>query len=543
MNFVLIAQITSLISWGLLIYSYYKDDINKLLFIQIIASFFDCLSYLFLGASSGLVVSIMELLKGLGYYKTDKDTLIFLLTLPIYIIMAFLTYDTIFSLLPIIASIIDGFSLTKNKKIATIGCIISNALWVVYDFYVLAYASVFADSVLIISNISILLLGYSRLLKSNKLRILQGRSLTKNLYNVIYELDKKNYGLEYTWPFDYEKNIELKNKNSILLIKSQNEIVGYLNYLIINEEEYLRIINSEEMIKEYNINNIIQLHKSKNNYLVIDSINVKSKFHNTVTIKLITKKIKQLVLKNYRNNYKISSIISVALNQFEKDVLEKAGFSLIKEYSKKESLYKIDETTIKELYLKEEKRDYYNYKVYEGEEVTEDMILELVELDKKFFKEEYLWDIDYQIQVFNKNKNSIITVKYKNKLIGYLNYLVITKEKYDEMIESDVIVDNFNLDDIMSFKKNKKNYITINSVVIDKKFQNGYTVKLLTKRLKTILKDMNYSKYRIDGINAFAVSKDGRHFLENLGFENVKILSDNNYLFILEGDKLKKYLK
>lgn len=542
MTFIIIAQITSLISWFLFVYSYYKDDINKLLSIQIAASVFDCISYFFLGAYEGLFVSVVELLKGVGYYKTDKDNLIFLLTLPIYIIMAFLTYDTIFSLLPVIASIIDGFSLTKNKKIATIGCIISNALWVIYDFTVLAYTSVVADSVLIFSNLSILILGYSRLLKSNKLRILQGKTLTKNLYNVIYDLDKKNYGVEYTWPFDYEKSIEFKKENSILLIKNDKEVVGYFNYLIINEEEYFKIINSNEMIKEYDINNIVNLHKTKNNYFVIDGINVKSKFQNHVTIKLIVRKIKQLLLKYHRNNYKINSMICVAINQFERDVLDKAGFSVIKEYFEKESLYNIDEKTIKEIYLKENKKDYFNYKVYENKKITNEMMSELVNLDKKFFKEEYLWDEYYQLQVFNKNKNSLIIVKYKDKVIGYLNYLVITKEKYDEMINSNVIIDEFDLNEITTFHKNKKNYLTINSVVIDKKFQNGYTVKLLTKRLKKILRQLNYNQYKIDGINAFAVSRDGRHFLENLGFERIKVLDDKNYLYVLEDEKLKKYL-
>lgn len=543
MNFIIIAQITSLISWALFIYSYYKDDIDELLSIQIIASIFDCLSYFFLGAYSGLFVSFIELLKGVGYYKTDKDNLIFLLTLPMYILMAIFTYDTVFSLLPVIASIIDGFSLTKNKKIATLGCIISNSLWVIYDFTVLAYTSVLADSVLIISNISILLLGYSRLLKSNKLRIVKGRTLTKNLYNAIYELDKKNYGIEYTWPFEYEKNINLRTENSIMLIKSDKEIVGYFNYLIINEEEYLKIINSEEMVKEYNLKNVVSLHKTKNNYLIIDGINVKSKFQNHVTISLIVKKIKQLVLKYYQKNYKISSIVSVAVNQFEKDVLDRAGFVLIKEYSKKESLYNIDENTIKEQYLKAEKKDYYNYKVYENNQINNEMIKEIIELDKDFFKEEYLWNEDYQKKLFNKNKNSLIIVKYKNKLVGYLNYLVITEKKYNEMLNSNIAVDNFDLEEITTFYKTKNNYLTINSIVIDKKFQNGYTIKILTRRLKKILKQMNSNNYKISGINAFAVSRDGRHFLENLGFEKIRKLEDNNYLYILEGKNLRKYLK
>lgn len=541
MNFIIIAQITSVISWLLLVYSYYKDDIDQLLFIQIISTIFDCLSYLFLNATSGLIVSVLELFKGFGYYKTDKDTLIFILSLPVYLIMVILTYDTPFSLFPIIASIIDSFSLTKNKKIATIGCIISSLLWGLYDFKVLAYTAVVADVILIFSNISILILGYSRLLKSTKLRILQSKTLTKNLYITINNLDKKNYGVEYSWPYDYEKNIESKNKKSILIIKSNDKVVGYLNYLIINEQEYLKIINSNKIITNYNIDNVVSLQKNKKNYLVIDSINVENKYHNSVVIKLIVKKIKQLIINFYHNNYAIENIISVSLNQFEKDVLEAAGFNSFKQYDKNQCLYQMDKIKIKE-YLKTEKKDYYNYRVYENKNISKELICEINRLDKKFYNDNYLWDSEYQLKLFNKNKNSLIIVTYKNKVVGYINYLVINKEKYIEMINSNITVDNFSLEDIKQFNKNKNNYLTFNSIVIDKTFQNGYTIKLLTRRLKRFLRQMNYNNYKISGINSFAVSKDGQKFLEGLGFEKQKKLEDGNYLYLLEDKNLKNFL-
>ena len=188
------------------------------------------------------------------------------------------------------------------------------------------------------------------------------------------------------------------------------------------------------------------------------------------------------------------------------------------------------------------KNNFY-YKVYKNENITNEMLKEVLNLDKKFFKEEYLWDTDYQIKIFNKNKNSFIIIKYKNKLIGYLNYLVITEEKYNEMLNSNVIVDEFELNEILPFNENNSNYLTINSVVIDKEFQNGIAVRLLTSELQNILSEMNLNNYKIVGINGFAVSNDGMHFLENLGFEKIRLLEDNNNLYVLSGEKLDKYLK
>ena len=265
--YAMLAQITGIIGWSLLVYSYYKDDIDKLLFIQIISSVFYCINYFLLGAYSGLLVCFLELLKGIGYYKTDKDDLIFLLSLPIYGLMAYFTFDGIASLLPVIGSIIDGISQTKNKNIATIGSIIANILWVIYDIIIIAYACALTDGILVISNISILLLGYSRILKINKLRIVHGRTLSKNVYTAINKLDEKTYGKEYIWSYDYEKTADSKNKDSLLMLKYNNEIVGYLNYYVLSEEEYFKVINSDEMLKEYDINNIIKFRKTRKNFI------------------------------------------------------------------------------------------------------------------------------------------------------------------------------------------------------------------------------------------------------------------------------------
>ena len=541
-NFVILAQITSIIGWLLLVYSYYKDDIDKLLFIQIISSIFYCISYFFLGAWSGLLVCFIELLKGIGYYKTDSDNLIFLISLPVYIFMAMFTYNGFLSLLPIIGSIIDGFSLTKNKTIATAGSFISNVLWVIYDIGILAYTAAATDAILVISNLFILIFGYSSILKVRKLRFVYARNFNWSLYNSIYKLDKKNYGDEYTWSYEYEKNINNVGDDLLFLIKYHNDVVGYLNCLVVNEDEYIRILNSNEIVKQYNIENITKFKKNRKNYLIIESINIKSEFQKSDAIKLIIKKIKNIIITKYNKEYKIESIVSTSINKFEEKVLEEAGFSIHKEYSKKEKLYIIDNKTIEQNYLTNVKKK-SDYKIFDGENITEEMLNSILLLDKKFFKDEYLWNLEYQKQLFNKNKNSLIIVTYKNKVIGYLNYLVITKEKYDEMLNSDIIIDDFSLDDVLYFYKSKKNYITINSVVIEKKFQNGYPIKLLTRRLKRNLKKLYKSNYKIGGINAFAVSDDGRKLLDNLGFEKLKDLSDNNSLFVLENDDLKNYLK
>ena len=186
-TFVL-AQIFAVIGWLFLIYSYYKDDIQKLLRIQIIAISFDIISYILLGADAGLLICAFELIKAILYYKTDKDNYIFLFTLPIYGLIAWLSVgnDGLIALLPVVGSIIDGFVLTRNKTIATIGSIIASILWIIYDIFIMAYSAAAADTVLVISNIFVLTLGYSHILNINKLF---SGSLKDN---IVFSLPEKN---------------------------------------------------------------------------------------------------------------------------------------------------------------------------------------------------------------------------------------------------------------------------------------------------------------------------------------------------------------
>ena len=64
----------------------------------------------------------------------------------------------------------------------------------------------------------------------------------------------------------------------------------------------------QDYLKEYDVQNIVNLHKRQKNYLILDSINVKNKYHNQVTTNLITKKIKQIIVKNLNESYKIETI-------------------------------------------------------------------------------------------------------------------------------------------------------------------------------------------------------------------------------------------
>ncbi|MEE3342675.1 MAG: YgjV family protein [Bacilli bacterium] len=168
MHIFIFAQIIGLIAWGLLVYSYYKKNIDEILKYQVVGGIFEVLHYFMLGAFSGLTVVILELIRDFGYYKAKNDKIIFILTIPVYFFIGYFSYNHFMDLLPVAASCVDGYALTNRKKIAVVGSIINNCLWLIYDLYCGSYVGVIAEILFIISNIYVMWIDNNKI-KSKKI--------------------------------------------------------------------------------------------------------------------------------------------------------------------------------------------------------------------------------------------------------------------------------------------------------------------------------------------------------------------------------------
>ena len=348
---IIIAQVFGIISWLLLMYSYTKEDIDNLLFIQILVCLFDVISYLLLGADAGLLICLVELIKTILFYKTDKDRLIFRVGLIFYILIGFLTIDKWYAILPVLGSVIDSFGVSKDSKMANICSIISNTLWTIYDILILSYVGAFNDIVVVFCNISVLFFGYSRLMHITKFRIIKYNYLTKKAVDKIYNLDKKTYGEENTWDKDFQLDVFKRNNDSLLVIKYKHDFVGYINYLNLTEEEYNRIKRVRKMPNIY-LNNIINFKVNRKNYIIIESINIKKEYEKEESIKLIEKKIKSFINIKQRQRIYINGIIFLATSEFEKQIGEYMKFDKIKEIEDNTYLYEITIDNIKKDYLR-----------------------------------------------------------------------------------------------------------------------------------------------------------------------------------------------
>ena len=167
LKFILI-QLIGILAWFMLGVSYYRKDTNRILVFQIIGTFLYCVHYGLLGAWSGLFICACETLFDFGYYKTDKDNYIYMASIPIRIIGGLFGFQTLVDILPITASLTDGYSLTKKKKVVVAGAVISYTMWVIYDIFVMSYSGAITDGLIVLSNLSILLFGYNIFNKNDK---------------------------------------------------------------------------------------------------------------------------------------------------------------------------------------------------------------------------------------------------------------------------------------------------------------------------------------------------------------------------------------
>ena len=150
-------QLIGFVAWVLLALSYYRKDTNHILVFQIISTILFCLHYFLLGAYSGLLICVYEVIRDYAYYRTDADDYIFLGSVVVYGISAYITFTSVLDLFPYIASLIDGFFLTKKRVIVVLGAIVTYTLWLIYDLYAKSYSGAITDGIIIISNLYILI--------------------------------------------------------------------------------------------------------------------------------------------------------------------------------------------------------------------------------------------------------------------------------------------------------------------------------------------------------------------------------------------------
>ena len=168
--------------------------------------------------------------------------------------------------------------------------------------------------------------GYKRV---HEFKVITKYLINDNIIKVLSELDKEMYEKELLWDNEYQKEVYKKYKKSLTYIKYKNKIIGYINILPIKEEEYLEIISKHDIKNNYE-----HLGTKNSRYYIIDSIVLKEKYQNELSIKLVSK-----ILKKRISYIKPLNVISIAVNEFENEVLKNSSFKELKKFDDGNYLY------------------------------------------------------------------------------------------------------------------------------------------------------------------------------------------------------------
>lgn len=154
-------QIIGLIAFIISLVAYHKDKKEKILLYMILSSLLNLIHYLLLGAYSGCVTKLISVIRDSfiilkqKYKNSILSSNIFLIVfLIIYLITTILTYNGIWSILPVIASSIyivciwNGNPLTIKE--AAFFCYF---LWLSYNIFVFSIAGIISNIVSIISTL------------------------------------------------------------------------------------------------------------------------------------------------------------------------------------------------------------------------------------------------------------------------------------------------------------------------------------------------------------------------------------------------------
>lgn len=147
MNFILI-QFIGAIGYSLLALSYFKKEKRKILFIQILAYVMFTIHYYLLNGVTGAICNLIGLFALITIYVFEKYNLknkkaVSMLFIILLGVINIITFQNVFSIFPLIASIIVVISFLMNNEDAIRGIgVVSAVCWLIYAIVYKSYIAI-----------------------------------------------------------------------------------------------------------------------------------------------------------------------------------------------------------------------------------------------------------------------------------------------------------------------------------------------------------------------------------------------------------------
>lgn len=144
-----------------------------------------------------------------------------------------------------------------------------------------------------------------------------------NLDKLVYkDCDIVNNKLVYKW--------HKKNDKIWTIIKENNKIIGYINFIPITDKCYHNLKDKKYSEHSIKYNDIMSYKKDMESYFLFDSIVIHPNYQNKNITFILFKFFIKNTLKFFKeNNIKIKSIIAQVVNNKIDNILSKKGFNLL----------------------------------------------------------------------------------------------------------------------------------------------------------------------------------------------------------------------
>lgn len=136
-----------------LILSSWGKNIKQILIMQTISFIFKGFHYYLLGGLSGFLTSMISAIRNLIFYKVKQNNTISLIFIIVYLIIGYLTFQNIFSLIPVLATIFYTVVVNENNKTyLRISLLITSFLWLIYNVYLMSYSGIIIQIINLFSS-------------------------------------------------------------------------------------------------------------------------------------------------------------------------------------------------------------------------------------------------------------------------------------------------------------------------------------------------------------------------------------------------------
>ena len=170
-------------------------------------------------------------------------------------------------------------------------------------------------------------------------------------------------------------------------------------------------------------------------------------------------------------------------------------------------------------------------KIISDTEMTEQDILQCLELDKVVYGDQYVVTLQQVLEWKTVNPDIHVKVKDGDKVVAYTNISPVTEQCYEKIKGGDFIDTAITADMLVPYERGKLHSVYFSSVVVHPDYQSGDVFFVIYNAVFNKLLSLAEDGIFIRRIIADAVSEKGSRLCRLFGMQKLKSSDHNSMLY------------